>query len=296
MEVVIAGAGAMGLLIGSYLAESGMSVSFLTRREEQAEDLKENGLKRITNGKVRTFQVHAFSDMIQAPKKALWILAVKSKDVNEVVKQLETTELPAHLMFIQNGMRHFDLAHSTTISSVSIASLTHGAGKADNRTVIHNGVGLMSIAELKGDYECACRLFEANSTMFPMVRERDAHMLLLRKAIINCCINPLTALLELKNGELLTNSYAYALMQAVYQELTSGYPEAIKTLAFSAVEEVCRNTAGNWSSMLTDRYNGIPMEIDTIVSAILEGTSEHMPTLKVFEKLLKAIEEREEDV
>ena len=296
MEVVIVGAGAMGLLIGSYLAESGMSVSFLTRRKEQAGDLIDNGVKRIHNGKVSTFRVHAFSDIAHAPENAFWILAVKSKDLKDVVQRLESAKHPGHLMFIQNGMSHYDLARSTSISSVSIASLTHGAGKADDCTVIHNGIGVMRIAVLTGIQGGPSSLFEASSSMFPIVQEPDAHSMLLRKAIINCCINPLTALLELKNGELLTNITAHALMEAVYSELASGYPEAVKTLAFSDVEEVCRNTSDNRSSMLTDRYNGIPMEIDTIVSAILVGKGEHMPTLKVFERLLKAIDERKDDV
>ncbi|WOV85188.1 2-dehydropantoate 2-reductase [Sporosarcina jeotgali] len=296
MEVVIAGAGAMGLLIGSYLAESGISVSFLTRRNEQAADLIDNGVKRIHNGSVSTFRVHAFSDIAHAPKNAFWILAVKSKDLRGVVQQLEFAKLPGHLMFIQNGMRHYDLARSVSISSVSIASLTHGAGKVDDHTVIHNGVGVMRIAALTRNQEGSSRLFEASSSMFPIVQEQDAHSMLLRKAIINCCINPLTALLELKNGELLTNITAHALMEAVYSELASGYPETVKTLAFSDVEKVCRNTSDNRSSMLTDRDNGIPMEIDTIVSAILEGKGECMPTLKVLERLLKAMDERKDDV
>lgn len=296
MEFVIVGAGAMGLLIGSYLAESGMSVSFLTRRNEQAANLIDNGVKRIHNGRVSTFHVHAFSDIAHAPKNAFWILAVKSKDLRGVVQQLESAKLPGHLMFIQNGMRHYELARSVSISSVSIASLTHGAGKAGDHTVIHNGVGVMRIAALTGNQEGSSRLLEASSSMFPIVQEQDAHSMLLRKAIINCCINPLTALLELKNGELLTNITAHALMEAVYSELASGYPEAVKTLAFSDVEEVCRSTTDNRSSMLTDRYNGIPMEIDTIVSAILEGKGERMPTLKVLERLLKAMDERKDDV
>ncbi len=284
----------MGLLIGSYLAEAGMSVSFLTRREDQASELRDQGVTRIQNDRAKTFQVAAFSDLASAPQKAMWILAVKSNDLEGVVKKLENHVLPEHLLFIQNGLRHYELGLSTSIPSVEAASLTHGAGKIDDRTVIHNGIGVMSIASIKGSQKFSFPIFEANSLAFPILHEKDAFQMLLRKVFVNCCINPLTAILELKNGELLTNNYANHLMQVIYGELAAEYPEVAKKLSFSEVEEVCRRTANNRSSMFVDKTNQIPMEIDTIISAILEGHEEKMPTLKLFETLLKAIDERKE--
>ena len=47
MKVVIAGAGSIGLLIGSYLAESGLGVVFFVRREEQAALIREQGIRRV---------------------------------------------------------------------------------------------------------------------------------------------------------------------------------------------------------------------------------------------------------
>lgn len=291
MEVVIAGAGAMGLLIGTYLAEGGISVSFFTRREEQAIELRDYGVTRVKDGHDHIFKVHAFSDLEQAPRHALWILAVKSNDLRDLVDRLENSVRPAHLMFIQNGLRHYDLGKATSIHSVSIASLTHGASRIGKRTVVHNGVGVMSIAALKGDQLHPSHLYIAGSPLFPMVQEQDGLQMLLKKAIINCCINPLTAILNLKNGELLTNRSAHHLMQMIYSELAAGYPEAVRTLPLSEVEAVCRKTSNNRSSMLTDRSHGVPMETDTIVSAILEGKEEMMPTLQVLELLLKAIDD-----
>lgn len=291
MEVVIAGAGAIGLLIGTYLAEAGICVSFYTRREEQACELQAHGVTRVQDGSESTFQVQAFSNLERAPRHACWILAVKSKDLRTVLNELEQSIQPVHLMFVQNGLRHYELGRATSISSVSVASLTHGARKLDDRTVIHNGVGVMTVAALKGDQVYPSHLFVANSPLFPMAHAQDGWQMLVKKALINCCINPLTAILELKNGELLTLQSVHHLMHNIYDELASGYPEAITALPFSEVEAVCRKTSNNSSSMLTDRSNGVPMEIDTIISAVLEGHEEKMPTLRALELLLKAIDE-----
>ena len=46
MDVVIAGAGSIGLLIGSFLSEAGMDVTFYVRREEQAELIRGEGIQR----------------------------------------------------------------------------------------------------------------------------------------------------------------------------------------------------------------------------------------------------------
>ncbi len=47
MEVIIAGAGSIGLLLGSFLSEAGMNVTFYVRREEQAELIRAKGIQRI---------------------------------------------------------------------------------------------------------------------------------------------------------------------------------------------------------------------------------------------------------
>ncbi|MDW0109322.1 2-dehydropantoate 2-reductase [Sporosarcina aquimarina] len=291
MKVVVAGAGAMGLLIGSYLAESNLSVSFFTRRDSQAEELRVNGVTRILDGESKTVQVNAFSELKDAPEGALWILAVKSKDLSKLIVSIENKAQPAHLLFVQNGLRHFEMGKQSSVSSIGFASLTHGAGKETDTSVIHKGIGVMNLAQLRGDKELTDQLLTVNSPGFPIRLHTDGFRMLLEKAIINCCINPLTAILGKTNGELLQHETSRRLMKAVYNELALVYPETIKRLPFSVIEKVCDSTASNRSSMLIDRTNHVPMEIDTIVSATLGEYRHKMPTLALLEMLLKAIDE-----
>lgn len=291
MEVVVAGAGAIGLLIGSYLAESNLSVSFFTRRVSQAEELRAKGVTRILDGESKTVKVNAFSELEAAPKEGLWILAVKSKDLSSLAVSIENTAHPKHLLFVQNGLRHFELGKQSTVSSIGFASLTHGASKETDTSVIHKGIGAMNLAQLRGDNELTDSLLTGNSPCFPIRLHTDGFQMLLEKAIINCCINPLTAILGLTNGELLRHETSRRLMEAVYNELALVYPETAKRLPFSVIEKVCESTASNRSSMLIDRTNHVPMEIDTIVSATLGEYRHKMPTLALLEMLLKAIDE-----
>jgi 2-dehydropantoate 2-reductase len=109
-------------------------------------------------------------------------------------------------------------------------------------------------------------------------------------------INPLTAILQLKNGELLSNPYAYELLVSLHKELLHAFPEMNTSLSLEAVEMVCEKTATNHSSMLVDRLNGNQMEIETIVTAVIQKANRKgfkLPTLEKLERMLLALDWRD---
>lgn len=103
------------------------------------------------------------------------------------------------------------------------------------------------------------------------------------KLIINAAINPLTALLRVKNGDLLASPPARKLMNELANEAAL-VAKAIKVeLPFSeperAVEEVALRTADNISSMLQDVMRGAPTEVDAINGAVIRvGEQEGVQT------------------
>ncbi|PKO20510.1 MAG: hypothetical protein CVU38_19720 [Chloroflexi bacterium HGW-Chloroflexi-1] len=103
------------------------------------------------------------------------------------------------------------------------------------------------------------------------------------KAVVNAAINPLTALWRVPNGELLASADRRALLAALAKEAAAvavargvvlPYPDPV-----ARVEEVCRATAANHSSMLQDVERGRPTEIDSINGVIVaEGRRLGAPT------------------
>ena len=124
----------------------------------------------------------------------------------------------------------------------------------------------------------------------------DLASLVWSKLVINTAINPLTALLEVENGELLNRKSAKALMAKLALEtadvaqalgINLSYEDPVK-----ASEKVAERTAPNHSSMYQDIMRGAPTEIDAICGAIIrsgEQTGVPTPVNRTIWQLVKAL-------
>ncbi|HRJ76038.1 MAG TPA: ketopantoate reductase C-terminal domain-containing protein, partial [Anaerolineales bacterium] len=107
----------------------------------------------------------------------------------------------------------------------------------------------------------------------------DAESLVWGKLVINAAINPLTALLQVPNGELLSHPKARKMMGALAEETAEVAEAEHVHLPFEnpvvAAEDVARKTAQNKSSMFQDVLRGAPTEIDAICGAIMKRGQKH---------------------
>lgn len=102
-SVVVAGAGAIGSLLAAHLARVA-EVTVLTRREEQAAALREQGL-RVSGRAEFTARLAATADPAELPEEAeLAILACKGTDLEGLAARLEGVLPRATAMTIQNGL------------------------------------------------------------------------------------------------------------------------------------------------------------------------------------------------
>jgi 2-dehydropantoate 2-reductase len=102
-SVVVAGAGSIGSLLAAHLARVA-DVTVLTRREEHAAALREQGL-RVSGRSDFTARLDATADPAALPADAeLAILACKGTDLDALAARLEGALPGAIVMTIQNGL------------------------------------------------------------------------------------------------------------------------------------------------------------------------------------------------
>jgi 2-dehydropantoate 2-reductase len=129
-RVVVAGAGSIGSLLAAHLARVA-EVTVLTRREEHAAALREQGL-RVSGRSDFTAELGATADPAELPEDVeLSILACKGTDLEPLAARLEGTLPAATVMTIQNGLGAEEIvaAHGDwpLLSSVTFMSGTrHG--------------------------------------------------------------------------------------------------------------------------------------------------------------------------
>jgi 2-dehydropantoate 2-reductase len=171
---------------------------------------------------------------------------------------------------LQNGLGNFELLGDLLgYDRVTQGVTTMGATLEAPGSVRAGGEGLTHIAH-HPKIDRWVELFTQAGIKVDVAE--NVEELVWGKLTINAGINPLTALLEVPNGELINSKAATELMHAAAQE-AANVAEALDIgLPFTnpahAVDEVARVTAANISSMLQDIRRGAPSEIDAISGAI----------------------------
>ena len=59
---------------------------------------------------------------------------------------MQKADVENPVLFVQNGIGHMDSVKNTELPHVAFATVEHGARRVDDRTVSHNGVGMLTIA------------------------------------------------------------------------------------------------------------------------------------------------------
>ena len=278
-NILLVGTGALSTLFAARLSEAGHHVSMLGTWKDGLHALNENGA-RVTepSGKERAFQVRATDNPADLSNIKHAIVLVKSWQTKRVAEKLKGILAPDGMVLtLQNGLGNREtLARDLGSERVALGVTTTGATLLGPGLVKVGGEGVISLEQNQalGPLEAALR-----SSNFNLQIVNDARSLMWGKLIINAAINPLTALLQVPNGELLSHPWARKAMSALAREAAEVAQAEQVNLPFSnpieAVEEVARKTAKNLSSMFQDVRRGAPTEIDAICGAVTRRGEAH---------------------
>ncbi|PWV95452.1 2-dehydropantoate 2-reductase [Paenibacillus cellulosilyticus] len=302
MRFDIVGGGAIGLLYGARLALAGHPITIWTRTVEQAEKLADDGIELVREGTITIADVEAFplkncsrsARQIDDPDRVVLVAVKQTQLTDALIKQITLLAGQDTIVIgLQNGIGHAEkLYEALPHADVMTAVTTEGALRHGPRTVEHTGTGLIAIGEaIANEGRKSASNGEPIERMKPSEQEIRHKMLLdafskagitaelsnemnnriFQKLLVNAVINPLTALFDVRNGELPKQARRAALMRALYEETHQVLAAAGMhgdEDRWQQVLQVCERTAGNISSMLADVQAGRQTEIDWINGSI----------------------------
>jgi 2-dehydropantoate 2-reductase len=276
------------LLMAAYLHRM-YDITLYTRRQSQAALLNKNGLRFMKDRKEKTFFIKAKHIEQSEMNEDIVFVTVKQYDLPKLALSADRLQNIPTIVFLQNGMGHLPLLSQFNNRNIVLGVVEHGALKHDDRTVEHTGEGKISLAVWKGEIGEAQRLIEQSSSHFPFLFKKDWYEMLAMKLAINAVVNPLTALLRVKNGQLLEVNEYRMMMQLLFSELKDVLSLPNEQKVWENIVLVCEKTANNRSSMLKDIEQGRQTEIDAILGYIIQrGKSMNIQT-PLCEFLLYAI-------
>ena len=273
MKVAVVGAGAMGSLFGAMLAEAGNEVWLYDVWLEHVQAINENGLQIEREGETRTVKVKATIDLQQIGQAELVIIFVKASRTNSAA---ETAQVIAgsdgSVMTLQNGMGNADIiAEFIDPEQILAGTTSHGATLLGPGSIRHAGCGPTTIgawSQNEAGLQRAGQLAEFFSRAgIETESVADVRSVVWNKLLINIGINAITALTNIKNGQILDLEITRELSRtAVKEAINVAQAANIEALddAIDRVFKVAKATAVNRSSMGQDVDNRRPTEIAAI--------------------------------
>ncbi|KAI9888770.1 MAG: hypothetical protein M1814_006275 [Vezdaea aestivalis] len=232
------------------------------------------------------------------------IIAKKSGFLVRALKSIShRLDKDSTILFMQNGLGLIEKVDRDIFTDPNnkptylTAITTHGLYSESHMTVVHSGLGNISLglsqvsAKAQGlsDSKAGDLQLPSARYLIETIKRTPAlaavdygptelFALQLEKLAVNCVINPLTVMLNCRNGELLYNFWATRLMRLLLSEISlvirslpelteKNYPSHLRFAPDrleSIVVAVASRTATNISSMLQDSQAGSKTEIEYI--------------------------------
>ncbi|MCC7117481.1 MAG: 2-dehydropantoate 2-reductase [Anaerolineales bacterium] len=270
--ILLIGTGALATLFAARLSEAGHAVSMLGAWQKGIDELNQHGARiQGADGVIKSFPVFATHNPQAVSGVKLALVLVKAWQTERAAQQLQIALASDGLaLTLQNGLGNQEtLQTALGVGRVAVGVTTTGATLLAPGLARFGGEGLISLEQNPASVKLAAFF---RSAQFNAQVVEDAEALIWGKLIVNAAINPLTALLEIPNGALLTHPDTRKVMSALAEEAAEVARAEGVRLPFddptAAAEAVAQKTALNDSSMLQDLRRGAPTEIDAISGAV----------------------------
>ncbi|NQZ30080.1 MAG: 2-dehydropantoate 2-reductase [Oceanospirillaceae bacterium] len=272
----ILGTGAIGTLFAAKLLKQSIPCTLLHR----SSDKKMPRHLQITNldNSHQSLPINIDHISSQLPIERL-ILCTKSYQSEAAIRSIRgRLTKNAHIVLLQNGMgQQQSIAKILSSQVIIAATTTQGALLNNPLDVTHTGngdsvYGLLNTATTIDNNVCD------TLSRIGMQQVTDINIRLWRKLKINCVINPLTAMHNCSNGDIINNAKLYQQVIFLCKEIDD-VDKALKLEThipiLTQVTAIALATATNYSSMHQDIQHKRRTEIDFINGYLQQLALQH---------------------
>jgi len=277
MRICVFGAGSLGSALGALLSK-GNDVTLVGRRPHM-DSIRRSGL-RVTGNRDMKVRVSTSETVHGLEEPDLLIISTKAYDTQEAVRicraEFRSNDMMA--LTLQNGLGNLELLRSWKGSEAFGGTTTMGATLSGSGRVRLSGLG-RTVIGADSDRFGARRIASAFSAGgIPVSLSENIQGEIWAKAIVNACINPVSAVLSVPNGRLLDSRPILELLKGICEEGEQvadavGIKLPVRSL-MPRVRRVCAETSENRSSMLRDIELGRRTEIMGINGAVCRNGRE----------------------
>lgn len=287
MRVLWIGGGSLGMLFAGKCALTGACESaLLVRSSRQKNMIKQKGLRLAEDKSQFTAFLPCSENMEDLPKPDWVALMVKQHHLNHellhVLEKLVHRHSDANWLCFQNGIGHTDkLLKIIPNNKLFIAVTTEAAMRTSLHEVRHTGIGTTIVGSWDSAREHASVKKVQNTLRnagFAVNVSNNIHKDIWKKLLVNAVINPLTAVLKVKNGALLDSEDTRRMMRELYEEgkkVANAEGIEIPDGHWEALVQICRRTSENHSSMLQDIMHGRKTELEWLNGSLLRLGHKH---------------------
>jgi 2-dehydropantoate 2-reductase len=291
-EIIILGAGAVGSAFGALLSRQNKVL--LVGRKEHVKAINQQGLQVIGHIE-ETFSLKAATKLESIPEKALLLLTTKSFDAASSLEEIKPLlKADTTILTLQNGLGIKEEIKAKTGLDILQGFTYTGAIFLEPGKIFLSPLRGKTFIEPSKKAEAIKQLLEEADfkTEVPEnFRERQWE-----KFIINCVLNPLTAIFGVENNMIVQPSLDPVKKSIIDECLDVAKAEGVNLETdFLAHINIFFASSQNKSSMLQDLEKGRKTEIKYLNGKIVELAEKHGLKALTNQKIVKQIERLEKD-
>lgn len=291
MKIIILGAGAIGSLFGAKLSE--LNDVTLIARKEHADAINKNGLK-IIGLENQEYSVKAAAKIEKIEKNALILLTTKVQDSEKAVKPLKNLiRSDTIILCLQNGLYSENIVKNIVGNKCLVlrAITNFGAiflkpGVVDYKNYSYTSIEKSPKSEKIAENFLKCGL---NGHVSDSIKHD-----MWKKLVFNCVLNPVTAILRIKNNGICDGRLNPLKKLVIGECLKVAEKDNVKfEIDFLKILNEEFKQSQNVSSMQQDLLKGKKTEIGYLNGAVAEFGKKYRVKCPVNEALAGIIKNAE---